>query len=166
MLLCRSTKSRARLESNYPRQIMDVSFKARCAYNSNGGATVSPKPVPINCIILCLPLLFISGHIGEKKKNKRSSPHIAKEKRALKAQEVCLSKMEYLLTCSVGVGSEQTLATGSTSGWNSWSFWNEKKGGVGGGSHADASVKSNVTFPARKALQMHAYGLYFKNKNI
>lgn len=56
---------------------MDVSFKMRYAYSSNGGATVSPKPVPINCIILRLPLLFICGDVLKKK---HSPSHIIKEK--------------------------------------------------------------------------------------
>lgn len=44
----------------------------------------------------------------------------------LKAWETWLSEIEYLLTCSVGVGFEQTLEPGSPAGCHSWWFWKKR----------------------------------------
>lgn len=103
---------RDRWESNYPRQIMDVSFKICGCCNCNGSVTISPEAG----LYQVHHLLFnANSYTAIHHKLSSCTDH----NKSFNGSENMALKIKYLLTCSVGVGSEQTLELGSPSGYNS-----------------------------------------------
>lgn len=71
-----------------------------------------PKAVSIKCIVFCSTLTHIRSYT-------MSLSSCTDLNKSFKGAENMVSKIKCLLTCSVGVGSEQMLEPGSPSGYNS-----------------------------------------------
>lgn len=91
---------------------MDVSFKMCGCCNSSGGATVLPE----GGLYQVHHLLFNTNSYTVLHHELSSCTDLNK---SFKGAENMVSKIKHLLTCSVGVGSEQMLEPGSPSGYNS-----------------------------------------------